>query len=179
MRVGMGYDVHKLVENRKLILGGVEIPYERGLLGHSDADVLTHAVMDALLGAAALGDIGRHFPDSDPAYAGADSIELLKRVRGLLEEELLFVENIDATIIAQRPKMAPYIPQMIQNIAEALKLPANRVNVKATTEEGLGFTGTGEGISAQAICALETVANYSYDAVEGEKRTCPGCCNMP
>ncbi len=179
MRVGMGYDVHKLVENRKLILGGVEIPYERGLLGHSDADVLTHAVMDALLGAAALGDIGRHFPDSDPAYAGADSIELLKRVRGLLEEELLFVENIDATIIAQRPKMAPYIPQMIQNIAEALKLPANRVNVKATTEEGLGFTGTGEGISAQAICALETVANYSYDAMEGEKRTCPGCCNMP
>ena len=179
MRVGMGYDVHKLVENRKLILGGVEIPYERGLLGHSDADVLTHAVMDALLGAAALGDIGRHFPDSDPAYAGADSIELLKRVRGLLEEELLFVENIDATIKAQRPKMAPYIPQMIQNIAEALKLPANRVNVKATTEEGLGFTGTGEGISAQAICALETVANYSYDAMEGEKRTCPGCCNMP
>ena len=179
MRVGMGYDVHKLVENRKLILGGVEIPYERGLLGHSDADVLTHAVMDALLGAAALGDIGRHFPDSDPAYAGADSIELLKRVRGLLEEELLFVENIDATIIAQRPKMAPYIPQMIQNIAEALKLPANRVNVKATTEEGLGFTGTGEGISAQAICALETVAKYSYDAMEGEKRTCPGCCNMP
>lgn len=179
MRVGMGYDVHKLVENRKLILGGVEIPYERGLLGHSDADVLTHAVMDALLGAAALGDIGRHFPDSDPAYAGADSIELLKRVRGLLEEELLFVENIDATIIAQRPKMAPYIPQMIQKIAEALKLPANRVNVKATTEEGLGFTGTGEGISAQAICALETVANYSYDAMEGEKRTCPGCCNMP
>ncbi len=179
MRVGMGYDVHKLVENRKLILGGVEIPYERGLLGHSDADVLTHAVMDALLGAAALGDIGRHFPDSDPAYAGADSIELLKRVRGLLEEELLFVENIDATIIAQRPKMAPYIPQMIQNIAEALKLPANRVNVKATTEEGLGFTGTGEGISAQAICALETVANYSYDAMEGEKRTCPGCCNKP
>lgn len=179
MRVGMGYDVHKLVENRKLILGGVEIPYERGLLGHSDADVLTHAVMDALLGAAALGDIGRHFPDSDPAYAGADSIELLKRVRGLLEEELLFVENIDATIIAQKPKMAPYIPQMIQNIAEALKLPVNRVNVKATTEEGLGFTGTGEGISAQAICALETVANYSYDAMDGEKRTCPGCCNMP
>ncbi len=179
MRVGMGYDVHKLVENRKLILGGVEIPYERGLLGHSDADVLTHAVMDALLGAAALGDIGRHFPDSDPAYAGADSIELLKQVRGLLEEELLFVENIDATIIAQKPKMAPYIPQMIQNIAEALKLPVNRVNVKATTEEGLGFTGTGEGISAQAICALETVANYSYDAMDGEKRTCPGCCNMP
>lgn len=178
MRVGMGYDVHKLVENRKLILGGVEIPYEQGLLGHSDADVLTHAVMDALLGAAALGDIGRHFPDSDPAYAGADSIELLKQVRSLLEEQLFFVENIDATIIAQKPKMAPYIPQMEENIAKALKLPVNRVNVKATTEEGLGFTGAGQGISAQAICALETVANYSYDAESRETPACKGCCHL-
>lgn len=182
MRVGMGYDVHKLVEDRKLILGGVEIPYEKGLLGHSDADVLVHAIMDALLGAAALGDIGRHFPDTDPAYKGADSIELLKHVKQLLEEHLFFIENIDATVIAQRPKLAAYIPQMVQNIAAALELPENRVNVKATTEEGLGFTGEGLGISAQAICALETVANYSYDVMQEQPqnvRNCGGCSGCP
>lgn len=182
MRVGMGYDVHKLVEDRKLILGGVEVPYEKGLLGHSDADVLVHAIMDALLGAAALGDIGRHFPDTDPAYKGADSIELLKHVKRLLEEHLFFIENIDATVIAQRPKLAAYIPQMVQNIAAALELPENRVNVKATTEEGLGFTGEGMGISAQAICALETVANYSYDVMQEqtqEVRNCGGCSGCP
>lgn len=179
MRVGMGYDVHKLVENRKLILGGVEIPYERGLLGHSDADVLLHAVMDALLGAAALGDIGRHFPDTDPAYAGADSMELLKQVRTMLEEQLYFVGNIDATIIAQKPKLAPYIPQMIANIAGVLGIPENCVNVKATTEEGLGFTGTGEGISAQAICTLETVENYSYDVMRESGNACSGCERCP
>ena len=182
MRVGMGYDVHKLVEDRKLILGGVEVPYEKGLLGHSDADVLVHAIMDALLGAAALGDIGRHFPDTDPAYKGADSMELLKHVKGLLEEHLFFIENIDATVIAQRPKLAAYIPQMVQNIAAALELPENRVNVKATTEEGLGFTGGGLGISAQAICALETVANYSYDVMQEQTqgvRNCGGCSGCP
>ena len=155
MRVGMGYDVHKLVENRKLILGGVEIPYEYGLLGHSDADVLVHAIMDALLGAAALRDIGRHFPDNDPAYEGADSIELLKKVGEMLEERMYLIENIDATIIAQRPKMLPHIPQMVKNVAEALGLEENQVNIKATTEEGLGFTGSGDGISAQAVCILE------------------------
>jgi len=182
MRVGMGYDVHKLVEDRKLILGGVEVPYEKGLLGHSDADVLVHAIMDALLGAAALGDIGRHFPDTDPAYKGADSMELLKHVKRLLEEHLFFIENIDATVIAQRPKLAAYIPQMVQNIAAALELPENRVNVKATTEEGLGFTGEGLGISAQAICALETVANYSYDVMQEQTqgvRNCGGCSGCP
>ena len=182
MRVGMGYDVHKLVEDRKLILGGVEVPYEKGLLGHSDADVLVHAIMDALLGAAALGDIGRHFPDTDPAYKGADSMKLLKHVKRLLEEHLFFIENIDATVIAQRPKLAAYIPQMVQNIAAALELPENRVNVKATTEEGLGFTGEGLGISAQAICALETVANYSYDVMQEQTqgvRNCGGCSGCP
>ena len=150
MRIGMGYDVHRLTDNRKLILGGVEIPYEKGLLGHSDADVLLHAVMDALLGAAGLGDIGQHFPDSDPAYKGISSIKLLEEVGQLLDEAGYVIENIDATIIAQRPKMRPYIRQMIENIAETLKVEPGQVNVKATTEEGLGFTGTGEGISAQA-----------------------------
>lgn len=179
MRVGMGYDVHKLVENRKLILGGVEIPYEMGLLGHSDADVLVHAIMDALLGAAALGDIGTHFPDTDPAYAGADSIELLKQVKQLLEENIFLIGNIDATVIAQRPKLAPYISQMRERIAGALGLPVSRVNIKATTEEGLGFTGTGQGISAQAICALETVANYSYDGMEEGAGACGGCAGCP
>ncbi len=179
MRVGMGYDVHKLVEGRKLILGGVEIPYEKGLLGHSDADVLVHAIMDALLGAAALGDIGRHFPDTDPAYAGADSIELLKQVKEMLMEQLLLVGNIDATIIAQRPKLAPYIPQMVTRIAVALDVPENRINIKATTEEGLGFTGSGEGISAHAICGLETVANYSYDVMEESVSSCTGCTGCP
>ena len=160
MRVGMGYDVHKLVENRKLILGGVEIPYEYGLLGHSDADVLVHAIMDALLGAAALRDIGRHFPDNDPAYEGADSIELLKKVGEMLEERMYLIENIDATVIAQKPKLLPYIDTMVKNVAEALHLEEDQVNIKATTEEGLGFTGTGEGISSQAVCSLNDVTNY-------------------
>ena len=157
MRVGMGYDVHKLTENRKLILGGVEIPYEKGLLGHSDADVLLHAIMDALLGAVALGDIGKHFPDTDPAYKGASSIELLKHVGKLIDEKLYVIGNIDATIIAQRPKMAPHIEQMRKNVAEALHIDVDQVNIKATTEEGLGFTGSGEGISSQAICLLTEI----------------------
>ena len=140
MRVGMGYDVHKLVEGRKLILGGVEIPYEKGLLGHSDADVMLHDVMDALLGAAALGDIGLHFPDTDPKYKGASSIKLLEHVGRLLEENGYVIENIDATIIAQRPKMRPHIDQMRENMAKALKIDVDQINVKATTEEGLGFT---------------------------------------
>ena len=174
MRIGMGYDVHKLVEGRKLILGGVEIPYEKGLLGHSDADVLLHAIMDALLGAAALGDIGKHFPDTDPAYKGISSIKLLEHVAGLLEEHRFVIENIDATIIAQRPKLASYRPQMEENIAEALHLDPSRVSVKATTEEGLGFTGSGEGIASQAITLLTETADYCYDnkiMTEG----CPGC----
>ena len=154
MRVGMGYDVHKLVENRDLILGGVTIPYEKGLLGHSDADVLLHAIMDALLGAAALGDIGKHFPDTDDKYKGISSIKLLVHVAGLLREHGYEVGNIDATVIAQKPKMAPHIPQMRKNMAEALGIPESKINVKATTEEGLGFTGSGEGISSQAICLL-------------------------
>lgn len=142
MRVGMGYDVHRLVEDRKLIIGGVEIPYEKGLLGHSDADVLLHAIMDALLGAAALGDIGKHFPDNDDRYKGISSLELLRQVGKLLDEKNYVIENIDATIIAQKPKMRPYIDEMRKNIADTLKLDIDRVNVKATTEEGLGFTGT-------------------------------------
>lgn len=146
MRVGLGYDVHKLTEGRDLILGGVKIPYEKGLLGHSDADVLLHAIMDALLGAAALGDIGKHFPDTDERYRGISSMELLKHVGKLLEEKLYLIENIDATIIAQRPKMLPYIEQMRENIAEVLGLEKEQINIKATTEEGLGFTGSGEGI---------------------------------
>ena len=176
MRIGMGYDVHRLTEGRDLILGGVKIPYEKGLLGHSDADVLLHAVMDALLGAAALGDIGKHFPDTDPAYEGASSIKLLEHVGKLLEERLYVVENIDATIIAQRPKMAPHIEEMRRNIAAALHLELDQVNVKATTEEGLGFTGTGEGISAQAVACLESVRNYSYP-VGGACGNCGGCPN--
>ena len=153
IRVGMGYDVHKLVEGRDLILGGVKIPWEKGLLGHSDADVLLHAVMDALLGAAALHDIGRHFPDTDPKYEGESSMKLLAHVGKLLEENMYVINNIDATIIAQKPKMLPHIDKMTENIAEVLHLETNQVNIKATTEEGLGFTGAGEGISAQAICA--------------------------
>ena len=156
MRIGMGYDVHRLQEGCKLIMGGVEIPYEKGLLGHSDADVLVHAVMDALLGAAALGDIGKHFPDTDPAYKGISSILLLQKVGELLEEHCFLIENIDATIIAQAPKMRPHIDQMRQNMADALKIDVSQINVKATTEEGLGFTGAGEGISAQAICLLNS-----------------------
>lgn len=189
MRVGMGYDVHKLVEGRKLILGGVEIPYEKGLLGHSDADVLVHAIMDALLGAAALGDIGKHFPDTDPAYKGADSLELLSHVAKLLDENNMLVGNIDATIIAQKPKMAPHIEQMRKNIAEQLLVDITQVNIKATTEEGLGFTGRGEGISSQAICLLETVSNFDYrmsgmvgdsaDMEPGMAGGCSGCGGCP
>ena len=155
MRIGMGYDVHKLVEGRKLIMGGVNIPYEKGLLGHSDADVLLHAIMDALLGAAALGDIGKHFPDTDERFKGISSILLLKEVGKLVKGKGFEIENIDSTIIAQRPKMAPHIPAMVENIAEALKISVDQVNVKATTEEGLGFTGRGEGISANSICLLK------------------------
>ena len=155
MRIGMGYDVHKLVPNRDLILGGVKIPHELGILGHSDADVLLHSIMDALLGAAALGDIGKHFPDTDPAYKGADSVKLLEHVGRLIREAGYSIENIDATIIAQRPKMRPHIDTMRRNIKEALGIELDQINVKATTEEGLGFTGSEEGISAQAICLLQ------------------------
>ena len=155
MRIGMGYDVHRLVPERDLILGGVKIEYEYGLLGHSDADVLLHAVMDALLGAAALGDIGTHFPDTDERYRVISSLRLLAYVDQLLEEHGYAVNNIDATIIAQKPKMAPHILTMRENIAKTLGLELNQVNIKATTEEGLGFTGSGEGISAQAVCMLE------------------------
>ena len=176
MRVGMGYDVHRLTAGRKLILGGVEIPYGKGLLGHSDADVLVHAVMDALLGAAALGDIGKHFPDTDPEYEGVSSIRLLEHVGGLLDEKGYVIENIDATVVAQRPKMRPYIEQMRENIATALRIETDQVNVKATTEEGLGFTGTGEGISSQAVCAVEKYTNYgSVDVTQGSP-ACGGCC---
>ena len=154
MRIGMGYDVHTLVEDRDLILGGVKIPYSLGLLGHSDADVLLHAIMDSLLGAAALGDIGKHFPDSDHRYKGISSIELLKHVGSLLKENNWLIENIDSTIIAQKPKMAPHIENMRKNISEALNINIDQINVKATTEEGLGFTGEGKGISSQSICLL-------------------------
>ena len=154
MRIGHGYDVHRLVEGRKLILGGVEIPWEKGLLGHSDADVLTHALMDALLGAAALGDIGKLFPDKDPAWEGADSIELLKQVSALLRERGYSVSNVDCTVIAQRPKLAPHIPAMRQRLAAAMGLETDRVSVKATTEEGLGFSGEGLGIAAHAVALI-------------------------
>lgn len=174
MRIGMGYDVHRLVEGRKCIIGGVEIPYEKGLLGHSDADVLLHAVMDALLGAAALGDIGKHFPDTDEAYRGISSTELLKKVGALLEEHTFLIENIDATIIAQAPKMRPFIDTMRENIAAALGIETGQVNVKATTEEGLGFTGSGEGISAQAICLLTSPMELHAEEVSG-CGACSGC----
>lgn len=179
MRVGMGYDVHRLADDRELILGGVNIPCEKGLLGHSDADVLIHAIMDALLGAAALGDIGKHFPDTDPAYKGISSVKLLRHVGGLLEEGLYIISNIDATIIAQRPKLAPYIEQMRANIADALRIETSQVNVKATTEEGLGFTGTGEGISAQAVACLELAVNCSYAAGISEDGNCVPCAGCP
>ena len=155
LRVGYGYDVHRLVEGRALILGGVTVPFDRGLLGHSDADVLTHAVMDALLGAAALGDIGKLFPDSDAAYAGADSIALLERVTALLREHVWQVGNVDATVVAQTPKLAPYIPDMRRRLAEAMGLDVDCVSVKATTEERLGFTGSGEGMAAHAVALIE------------------------
>lgn len=180
MRVGQGYDVHKLVEDRKLILGGVEIPYEKGLLGHSDADVLLHAIMDALLGAAALGDIGKHFPDTDEKYKGASSMDLLKAVKELIDSKNYIISNIDATIVAQRPKLAGYIPEMICNIGEALDISINQVNVKATTEEGLGFTGTGEGISSYAVCLLENPSDvYGIDRLGNATAGCSGCksCN--
>lgn len=155
MRIGTGYDVHRLADNRKLILGGVEIPFEKGLMGHSDADVLVHAIMDSLLGAAALGDIGKMFPDNDPEYEGADSIILLSKVCDALRMKRFEIVNIDATIIAQRPKLAPYIDTMRENIALVCKIPIEDVSVKATTEEKLGFTGAGEGISAQAVCLID------------------------
>ena len=155
LRVGHGYDVHRLVEGRALILGGVTVPFDRGLLGHSDADVLTHAVMDALLGAAALGDIGKLFPDSDAAYAGADSIALLERVTALLREHGWQVGNVDATVVAQAPRLAPYIPEMRRRLAEAMGLDVDCVSVKATTEERLGFTGSGEGMAAHAVALIE------------------------
>lgn len=181
MRIGMGYDVHRLVEERDLILGGVKIPYEKGLLGHSDADVLLHAIMDALLGAAALGDIGKHFPDTDPKYKGISSIKLLEEVGKLLDENFYIVGNIDATVIAQRPKLAPYREEMRVNIAKALHISVDQISIKATTEEGLGFTGTGEGISSQAICLLEQIGNisYCYDPMKEEEvhdcTKCSGC----
>lgn len=178
MRIGMGYDVHRLVEGRDLIVGGVKIEYEKGLLGHSDADVLLHAIMDALLGAAALGDIGKHFPDSDPQYKGISSIKLLEHVGQLLSDNNYFIGNIDATIIAQAPKFRPYIDQMNENIAKALNIELNQINVKATTEEGLGFTGAGEGISSQAICVLNQPADFieGMNYLMGSDATgCAGC----
>ena len=178
MRVGIGYDVHKFAEGRKLILGGVEIPYEKGLLGHSDADVIVHAIMDALLGAAALGDIGQHFPDSDAEYEGISSIRLLEKVRDLLDENGYVIGNIDSIIIAQRPKMMPHLPQMRQNVADALGIGLSQVSVKATTEEGLGFTGRGEGIAAQATCALEDLRDQIADMKMSEGG-CGGCGGCP
>ncbi len=175
MRIGMGYDVHRLVENRKMIIGGVEIPFEKGLQGHSDADVLLHAIMDALLGAAALGDIGKLFPDTDEAYRGISSIKLLEEVGNRLEEAFFLIENIDATIIAQMPKMRPYIDEMRALIAKTLGISIEQVNVKATTEEGLGFTGKMEGISAQAICLLTTPIGYQDQNVSEERSGCSGC----
>lgn len=174
MRIGTGYDVHKLVENRPLIIGGVHIEHELGLLGHSDADVLLHAVMDALLGAAALGDIGLHFPDTDERFKGADSMELLRNVRKLLIDAGYVVGNVDATVIAQRPKLRPHIEAMRDNIAEALQVEKSAVNVKATTEEHLGFTGREEGISSQAVCILYDIyegSNTAFDSGAG----CAGC----
>ena len=173
MRVGLGYDVHKLVEDRDLILGGVNVPHTLGLLGHSDADVLVHAIMDALLGAAALGDIGKHFPDTDEAYKGADSMVLMARVRELIEEKGYVIENIDATIIAQKPKLRPYIDQMEENIAKVLRIERDQINVKATTEERLGFTGREEGMASQAICSLMTM--YEASMPVGCEGGCGGC----
>ncbi len=174
MRVGMGYDVHQLVSERELILGGVNIPYEKGLLGHSDADVLLHAIMDALLGAAAMGDIGKLFPDSDDKYKGISSIKLLEEVGERLSDGGYAVGNIDATVIAQRPKLAPYKEEMQKNIAGALRIDVSQVNVKATTEEGLGFTGTGQGISSQAIALLYEVRDLESPQAPG----CHSCCGV-
>ena len=174
MRIGTGYDVHRLAEDRALVIGGVEIPYEKGLLGHSDADVLLHAIMDALLGAAALGDIGRHFPDSDPAYKGISSLVLLEKVGALLSERGFIIENIDSTIVAQAPKMRPYIETMRENIATVLGMETEFVNVKATTEEGLGFTGAGEGMAAQAVCLLSSPFDLTAVPVSGGCESCGG-----
>jgi len=178
MRVGMGYDVHKLVENRKLILGGVEIPWEKGLLGHSDADVVVHAIMDALLGAAALRDIGRHFPDTDEKYKGISSMDLLCQVGAMLEEQMYVINNIDATIIAQKPKLLPYIDEMIVNVAKVLNIQESQVNIKATTEEGLGFTGSLEGISAHAICSITAALDILADD-RMMTSSCSGCGGCP
>ncbi|MCI8300241.1 MAG: 2-C-methyl-D-erythritol 2,4-cyclodiphosphate synthase [Lachnospiraceae bacterium] len=177
MRVGIGYDVHRLTKERKLILGGVEIPHTMGLEGHSDADVLVHAVMDALLGAAALKDIGKHFPDTDPAYKGISSMKLLAHVGELLKDQGYVIENIDATVIAQRPKLRPYIEQMETNIAAVLEIADNQINVKATTEERLGFTGREEGISAQAVCSISGLYEASAPVFDSEKNCshCSGC----
>ena len=177
MRIGSGYDVHRLVEGRKLIIGGVEIAHEKGLLGHSDADVLIHAIMDSILGAAALGDIGKHFPDTDEKYKGADSMELLRAVHGLIEEKGYIVGNIDATVIAQRPKLRPHIEKMEQNVAEALGIFPEQVNIKATTEEHLGFTGKEEGISAESVCLLYEFKEMSYTVSDTGRDcgTCEGC----
>ena len=176
MRIGTGYDVHRLVEDRKLILCGVEIPYELGLLGHSDADVALHAIMDALLGAASLKDIGYHFPDTDPAYKGASSMELLRKVGNMLDEKMYVISNIDCTIICQRPKLRPYLDQMVRNVAEALGIEESQVNIKATTEEGLGFTGTGEGISSQAVCLLESAMDGPVRSIDPEEMQAGGGC---
>lgn len=178
MRIGHGYDVHQLVANRPLIIGGVNIPYEKGLLGHSDADVLLHAIMDSLLGAAGLGDIGLHFPDSDDKYKGADSMELLKEVSKLVSDKGYLISNIDATVIAQAPKMRPFIDDMRKNVASVLELETDQVNIKATTEEKLGFTGRGEGISAEAVCLLESFYEGSYGVYDsnipaGGCQACP------
>ena len=184
MRAGTGYDVHRLEEGRKLVLGGVCIPYEKGLLGHSDADVLLHAVMDALLGAAALGDIGRHFPDSDNKYKGISSMELLGYVGKMLEDKCFVIENIDATKKEQKPKLSGYIDEMCANIASVLGLEKDQVNVKATTEEGLGFTGAGEGIASQAVCSISSMFDYNIDVtkqagdVQGKCGGCAGCSKL-
>lgn len=178
MRIGMGYDVHRLVQGRDLIIGGGNIPHEKGLLGHSDADVLLHAIMDALLGASSLGDIGKHFPDTDDSYKGISSVKLLEHVGKLLEEHCFFIENIDATIVAQKPKMRPHIDLMRKNIADTLGIDISQVNVKATTEEGLGFTGTEEGISAQAICLLTSPIQY-YEKEVSSQGGCGGCTGCP
>ncbi len=181
MRVGTGYDVHRLVDNRELIIGGVEIPYEKGLLGHSDADVLIHAIMDAMLGAAAMGDIGTHFPDSDEKYKGISSLKLLKETGKLLEKKLYVIENIDATIIAQQPKMKQYIYKMRENICGILGIDIDQINIKATTEEGLGFTGAMEGIAAQAVCSLSSIYEKSTIVADSEMNgenqcsKCSGC----
>lgn len=174
MRIGQGYDVHRLVEGRKLIIGGVEIPYEKGLLGHSDADVLTHAIMDALLGAVAEGDIGRHFPDTDERYKDIDSLKLLMAVGRIIEDRLYVIENIDATIMAEKPKLAPFIPEMVKNISKALGIEESQINIKATTEEGLGFTGMGEGMKASAVCLIKELINED-DYMMGSCGGCGGC----